>query len=212
MHLLTPYSLFYAYFPYQRFLLFGFFFFPFPLISKTNLPAHTALVHRKRKRMYHKTIHFVKHLFLFFILFFKFFFTQPYKSYNLKKIVKKLFLLNRFKSYRFTKSNILSQAKTWKTYTTLHCIFSQLELFIEETDKSINAFYTHPAAVSQTMNATARILLQFPSLCQYLLQFIVFYNNKQNFQKHLPNLSKNYILLSFFGELAQLVERLVRNQ
>jgi len=73
LHLLTPYSLFYAYFPYQRFLLFGFFFFPFPLISKTNLPARTALVHRKRKRMYHKTIHFVKHLFLFFILFFKFF-------------------------------------------------------------------------------------------------------------------------------------------
>ena len=37
LHLLTPYSLFYAYFPYQRFLLFGFFFFPFPLISKTSL-------------------------------------------------------------------------------------------------------------------------------------------------------------------------------
>ena len=30
---------FYAYFPYQRFLLFGFFFFPFPLFSKTVLLA-----------------------------------------------------------------------------------------------------------------------------------------------------------------------------
>ena len=45
-----------------------------------------------------------------------------------------------------------------------------LELFIiEETGKSINAFYMHPAAVSQTINATARTLLQFPSLCQYLI-------------------------------------------
>ena len=90
LHLLTPYSLFYAYFPYQRFLLFGFFFFPFPLISKTDLLTYTALMHCKRKRMYHKTIHFVKHLFLF-LFYFLSFFTQPYKSYNLKKQWKKNF-------------------------------------------------------------------------------------------------------------------------
>jgi len=54
-----------------KILLFGFFFFPFPLISKTSLlNRNPALERRKRKRMYHKTFNLVKYLFLFFYLFF----------------------------------------------------------------------------------------------------------------------------------------------
>jgi len=66
---------FYAYFPYQRFLLFGFFFFPFPLISKTSLLNCASPWHRsKRKRIYQKTIRFVKYLLFFFIFIFLSFF------------------------------------------------------------------------------------------------------------------------------------------
>ena len=126
--------------------------------------------------------------------------------------MKKLFSTKSLQKLSVYKKQYTIPSKNVKNVYNFTLYILSISVIIEETDKSINAFYTHPAAVSQTMNATARILLQFPSLCQYLLQFIVFYNNKQNFQKHLPNLSKNYILLSFFGELAQLVERLVRNQ
>ena len=63
-------SLFYAYFLTKDFSLFGFFFFPFPLISKTSLlNRNPALERRKRKRMYHKTPSLVKHLFLFYLFF-----------------------------------------------------------------------------------------------------------------------------------------------
>ena len=44
-----------------------------PFYFKDQLLRRTASVHRKRKRMYHKTIHFVKRLFLFFLFFSAFF-------------------------------------------------------------------------------------------------------------------------------------------
>ena len=57
-----------------KILLFGFFFFPFPLISKTGLLNCVSLQHRsKRKRIYQKTVRFVKYLLLFSFYFFKFF-------------------------------------------------------------------------------------------------------------------------------------------
>ena len=56
-------------FSLPKILLFGFFFFPFPLISKTNCLRRTALVRRKRRRMYHKTVRFVKHLLIFLFYF-----------------------------------------------------------------------------------------------------------------------------------------------
>ena len=43
-----------------------------PFYFKDQLLRRTASVHRKRKRMYHKTIRFVKRLFLFFLIFFSF--------------------------------------------------------------------------------------------------------------------------------------------
>ena len=68
-------SLFYAYFLTKDFSLFGFFFFPFPLISKTSLLNCASPWHRsKRKRIYQKTIRFVKHLLFFFIFIFLSFF------------------------------------------------------------------------------------------------------------------------------------------
>ena len=84
---LSPYTLFLlilcsTLISLPKILLFGFFFFPFPLISKTSLlNRNSALERRKRKRMYHKTVCFVKHLFLFYL----FFFTQFSKRYKLKK-------------------------------------------------------------------------------------------------------------------------------
>ena len=54
-----------------KILLFGFFFFPFPLISKTSLLNCASPWHRsKRKRIYQKTIRFVKYLLFFFIFIF----------------------------------------------------------------------------------------------------------------------------------------------
>ena len=58
-----------------KILLFGFFFFPFPLISKTSLLNCASPWHRsKRKRIYQKTIRFVKYLLFFFIFIFLSFF------------------------------------------------------------------------------------------------------------------------------------------
>ena len=74
-HALSLNSLFYAYFLTKDFSLFGFFFFPFPLISKTSLLNCASPWHRsKRKRIYQKTIRFVKYLLFFFIFIFLSFF------------------------------------------------------------------------------------------------------------------------------------------
>jgi len=67
--------LFYAYFPYQRFLLFGFFFFPFPLISKTNLPASRCFSALQAKKNVSQNRLFCQAPFAFFIfIFFQAFF------------------------------------------------------------------------------------------------------------------------------------------
>ena len=62
----SPFSLFYAYFPYQRFLLFGFFFFPFPLFSKTITLKAAHVYCSKREILYTHFVSFVKPLFHFF--------------------------------------------------------------------------------------------------------------------------------------------------
>jgi len=62
----SPFSLFYAYFPYQRFLLFGFFFFPFPLFSKTITLKAAHVYCSKREILYTRFVSFVKPLFHFF--------------------------------------------------------------------------------------------------------------------------------------------------
>ena len=64
------YSLFYAYFPYQRFCSLAFSSFPSLLFQRPMRLKRAVSVRRKRKRMYHKTVRFVKRLFLFFQLFF----------------------------------------------------------------------------------------------------------------------------------------------
>ena len=73
-----------------KILLFGFFFFPFPLISKTGLLNCASPWHRsKRKRIYQKTIRFVKYLLSFFIfIFFKFF--SYIKTGKIKKYQQRL--------------------------------------------------------------------------------------------------------------------------
>jgi len=71
-------------------LLFGFFFFPFPLISKTSLLNCASPWHRsKRKRIYQKTIRFVKYLLFFFIFIFLSFFSYI-KTGKIKKHQQRL--------------------------------------------------------------------------------------------------------------------------
>ncbi|WP_433001440.1 hypothetical protein, partial [Treponema vincentii] len=64
------YSLFYAYFPYQRFCSLAFSSFPSLLFQRPMRLKRAVSVRHKRKRMYHKTVRFVKRLFSFFQLFF----------------------------------------------------------------------------------------------------------------------------------------------
>ena len=64
------YSLFYAYFPYQRFCSLAFSSFPSLLFQRPMRLKRAVSVRCKRKRMYHKTVRFVKRLFSFFQLFF----------------------------------------------------------------------------------------------------------------------------------------------
>ena len=77
--LFFSHSLFYAYFPYQRLLLFGLFFFPFPLISKTGL-LNTLLQGVAAKKNISQNRSFCQAPFAFFSFYFLSFFSSVRKK------------------------------------------------------------------------------------------------------------------------------------